>query len=132
MIKGIAHAAYTVSDMDKAMAFYVDGLGLKKAFSLADDQGRPWIEYLKVCDGQFIELFYAGEDFCARNGSYSHLCLEVDDCATTAAELEGRGVKIVVPPQQGKDRNWQCWVADPDGNRIEIMQIDPSAPQANA
>ena len=42
------------------------------------------------------------------------------------------GVEIDVMPRQGKDLNWQMWIRDPDGNRIEIMQIDPNAPQAKA
>ena len=25
--------------------------------------------------------------------------------------------------KNGSDRNWQCWTHDPDGNRIELMQM---------
>lgn len=111
MITGIGHCAYFVTDMDRAMDYYCRGLGLTHAFELKDDHGRPWIQYLKVADGMFIELFY-GSPQPAPQGSYSHLCLEVD-----------------AGPSLGKDGNWQCWSHDPDGNRIEFMQISPDSLQ---
>jgi catechol 2,3-dioxygenase-like lactoylglutathione lyase family enzyme len=61
MIKGIAHVAYTVSDMEKALHFYCDQLGFQKAFEIRDDEGKPWINYIKVSKNQFIELFYGGK-----------------------------------------------------------------------
>ena len=32
----------------------------------------------------------------------------------------------------GADNNWQCWIEDPDGNRIEFMQMAENAMQLNA
>jgi lactoylglutathione lyase len=32
----------------------------------------------------------------------------------------------------GADGNRQCWIADPDGNRIEFMQMSPSCMQLDA
>ena len=58
MLKGIAHLAVTTKNMEESLHFYLDALGLKKAFSLANPKdGSPWIEYLLVSPGQFIELF---------------------------------------------------------------------------
>lgn len=127
----LAHLAFTVSDMEKSIAFYCGGLGCTHAFSIADPQtGKPWIEYLRVGTGQFIELFYPGEGFAPCAGSYLHVCLEVADCEAFVKELESRGVPILIYPKKGNDHNTQAWVADPDGNRIELMQIDPTSPQA--
>ena len=61
MITSLAHVAFHVTDMQKSLDFYCGVLGLTKAFELHDDEGQPWIVYLKVCKGQFIELFYNGE-----------------------------------------------------------------------
>lgn len=132
MIKGIAHAAFTVSDMESSLRFYCDVLGFKKAFELNDDNGKPCIVYIKVCDGQFVELFYSdGEDtgVNSKKIGYSHLCLEVDDILEIAERIKGNGLKLDAEPMQGKDLNYQCWVRDPDGNRIEFMQMHPDAPQ---
>ncbi|GHU83008.1 glyoxalase [Clostridia bacterium] len=132
MITGIAHAAYVAGDMEKTLHFYCGQLGFKHAFSLAGKDGEPWIEYVKAADGQFLEFFYAKEGYKPQNGSYLHLCLQVDDIHGEAARLTAAGVFLRVKPTQGMDGNWQCWADDPDGNAIEFMQIDPSSPQANA
>lgn len=132
MITGIAHAAYVAGDMEATLRFYCGQLGFSHAFSIKDNEGKPWIEYVKVSDGQFLEFFYPNADYTPLKGSYMHLCLQVDDIQTEAKRLEGAGVYLRVTPRQGKDGNWQCWADDPDGNAIEFMQINPSSPQANA
>ena len=121
MIKGIAHLALNVSDMGKSMEFYCDILGFRKAFAINDDDGKPWIEYIKVCPGQFIELFYCktplyhGRDNESKvEPAYSHLCLEVDDIYEIAARIKEKGLVLDVEPTRGKDLNYQCWVKDPD------------------
>jgi lactoylglutathione lyase len=35
-----------------------------------------------------------------------------------------------IMPNQGCDFNWQSWTKDPNGIRIELMQIDPKSPHA--
>lgn len=134
MIKGIGHLAFEVKDMDKSMDFYCNALGLKKAFDLRDEKGNPFIQYLKVSENQFIELFYAKVDKEKANGdrSYSHMCLEVDDIYKTVESIRSKGVHIDSEPVRGKDLNYQSWIRDPDGNRIELMQMDPDSPQAKS
>ncbi len=132
MIAGIAHAAYAVPDMAAALDFYVGKLGFTHAFSLKNDKGEPWIEYLMVSPGQFVELFHAGEGFANPKGSYRHLCLTCTDLPADVAALKSRGAVIRSGPSQGKDSNWQAWVDDPAGNPIELMQINPDSPQAKA
>lgn len=132
MITRIAHNAYTVADMQKTLHFYCKQLGFNRVFSIPDNDGNPWIEYVKVAEGQFLEFFYPREGYVPNKGSYMHLCLEVDDIHEQARVLEAAGVTIRSQPTRGKDCNWQCWVDDPDGNAIEFMQIDPNSPQAKA
>ncbi|TDF98719.1 VOC family protein [Paenibacillus piri] len=133
MIKGIGHNAYTVKDMEKSLHFYSDVLGFKKLFELKKPAtGEPWIVYLKVREGQFIELFYGGEKRVEADSAtigYAHLCLEVDDIHEIANYLKSKGVTLDVEPKQGLDLNYQCWAKDPDGNRIEFMQLHPDCPQ---
>lgn len=128
MIKGISHVAFNVSQMEKSMEFYCDVLGFKKAFELKDDEGKPWINYLRVSEDQFIELFYIEPEKCTKP-SYSHLCLEVEDIHEIAERIKSKGISLDIEPVQGKDLNYQCWVRDPDGNRIELMQLHPDSPQ---
>ncbi len=133
MIKGIAHLAFNVADMQKSLEFYCKVLGFEKAFEIRDDDGNKWIEYIKVRKSQFIELFYypkPGEQ--PEVSSYSHLCLEVDDIQEIAARIKAAGLTLDVEPVQGKDLNYQCWARDPDGNRIEFMQMSPDSPQSKS
>lgn len=130
MINGLSHLAFSVSDMEASLHFYVDQLGLQHAFELHDEQDRPWIHYLKIADGQFIELFYGGQDQPSHT-SFQHLCLETDDLSATVEQLRESGVPIDIEPAQGCDKNWQAWIHDPDGNRIELMQFHPDCPQLN-
>lgn len=86
-ITRLAHVCFNVSDMEKALAFYREGLGFTVVYELtygdvlarvkadagnlpADvdegairfltaNQHNPWSVYLKVAPGQFMELFYA-------------------------------------------------------------------------
>ena len=133
MITSYAHAALTVKDMDKSLAFYTEALGFKKAFDLKNPQtGAPWIEYLLVSPGQFLELFYGGKDAPAvpDAAGFNHLCFAVDDLEATVQRVRDAGFPIDVEPQMGSDHNWQAWVRDPDGVRIELMKIMPESPQA--
>lgn len=135
MIKRIGHLAFDVANMEQSLHFYCDILGFKRAFDILDDNGNPWIEYIKVADGQFIELFYGGEnkpEAVKRPIAFSHLCLEVEDIHVIAGHLKKQNVQLDVEPMQGKDHNWQCWAKDPDGNRIEFMQLHPDSPQVNS
>ncbi len=130
MIQRMGHVAFVVRDMAQSLAFYRDILGFEQAFTLQDQDGAPWIEYLKLPGGQFLELFYNRTNM-QENASYSHLCLEVDDIQAIAAHLRRHHVPLDEEPKQGEDTNWQCWAKDPDGNRIEFMQMMPTSPQAN-
>ena len=131
MIKGIAHTAYNVKDLEKSIAFYSDVLGFKKLFTMRHDDGKIMLVYMKVNENQFIELFPARSEQGENNqqGSYAHLCLEVEDINEIASEMKEKGIKLDVEPKQGKDGNYQCWIKDPDGNRIEFMQMMPDSLQ---
>ncbi|GLV53509.1 lactoylglutathione lyase [Dictyobacter sp. S3.2.2.5] len=136
MLTGIGHLAFYISDLQKSLDFYCQKLGLKEAFRL-DREGTPspWIVYLQVSPGNFIELFPggAGENRPrGQNVGYNHLCLLVDDMAATLQELKGRGVEITGEAKQGIDHNLQYWLNDPDGNAIELMQIVSDSPHAQA
>ncbi len=50
----------------------------------------------------------------------------------TLRQLAERGLPIEGAATLGQDNNWQYWIADPDGNRIELMQIMPQSPHAAA
>lgn len=136
MITGIGHVAFRVTDLERALSFYCGVLGFREAFRLErEDRPSPWIVYLRVAENIFVELFPVPADTVTPidpRAGYSHYCLTVDDLPATLAEMAGRGLAIEGAPKLGLDGNWQYWVTDPDGNRIELMQIMPDSRQAVA
>jgi catechol 2,3-dioxygenase-like lactoylglutathione lyase family enzyme len=128
MIKNMAHACFTVRDLDAAIAFYCGKLGLKPAFDFINDKGERFGVYVHVGGRTFIELFKGELGPPAKGQAYRHLCLEVGDIGATVTELRSRGVQVT-DPKMGSDHSWQAWLADPDGNRIELHQYTNESQQ---
>ena len=128
MIKGIAHICFHVKDLAVSRVFYCGKLKLRHAFDFLDESGRTIGMYIHVGGRNFIEL-YQGDPKPADGPSYKHFCLEVDDVDSTAVELRERGVEVS-EPRTGKDRSRQCWLCDPDGNRIELHGYNNQSRQA--
>lgn len=132
--KAIGHVAVSVRDIERSMDFYVNKLGFAEMFRLHRDE-KLWIVYLRITDTQFLELFPGGVGDGAppfENLGFNHLCIEVDDLDAAIAEITGNGVKLTIQKKVGADDNLQAWVADPDGNRIELMQLGKNAMQTAA
>ncbi len=127
-LQQIAHWALKVFDLDRSLKFYRDTLGFKEMMRLYNDNGDTWLVYLRLTDTQFVELFTNGigsdapdEDTTAMN----HICLQVDSIADVVAHFHKIGVPLMREAKLGLDGNNQCWIQDPDGNRIEFMQMLP-------
>jgi lactoylglutathione lyase len=125
-IKAIAHWALKVNDLERSLAFYRDTLNFNEMMRLHKDNGDVWLVYLRVTDTQFVELFPGGTGSRAPGAeitAINHICLQVESVELAAAALRKLGVKLTTEPKLGLDGNNQCWFEDPDGNRIELMQM---------
>jgi catechol 2,3-dioxygenase-like lactoylglutathione lyase family enzyme len=127
--KSLGHLAFRVNDLQKSLDFY-GKLGFSEFLRLTETDGRPWIAYLKISDELYLELFPGGDGKKVQGGAghtgVDHLCLTTDDIEATAAELARAGVPLTAPldpTRRGVDRNRGAWIVDPDGNRIEIMEM---------
>jgi lactoylglutathione lyase len=132
---GMGHVALRVADIDRSLSFYRDTLGFAEMMRLHRDDGSLMLIYLRITDTQFIELFPDGQGTTAPGRevtAINHFCLECADLEETAAALRDRGIRLSVEPKMGLDHNRQCWIDDPDGNRIEFMQMSPDSMQAEA
>jgi lactoylglutathione lyase len=139
MITSIGHVAFRVTSLQRALDFYCNKLGLSEAFRLEQEgQPSPWIVYIQIAPGAFLELFPDSQDAPGAiptrdpQPGYNHICLLVDDMSATLNELASRGLEITQAPTVGLDHNLQYWVNDPDGHPIELMQIAADSPQAAA
>lgn len=138
--EGFTHVAIKVLDLDRQLAFYEGVMGFREMFRLPSEDGTVFLVYLRVNDRQYLELFPhaqgdgpPGPD--ARG--YQHICLEVADLDTTVATLRHRGARMCLWHADlsgvyevdedaitlGRDGNRQSWVKDPEGNRIELMEL---------
>jgi lactoylglutathione lyase len=131
-ISQIAHWALKVSDLERSLKFYRATLGFAEMMRIyfpdGPHKGELMLVYLRVTDTQYVELFPRGKGNQAPtedDTSIHHVCLQVDNMASTVAALGKLGIALFREPKLGLDGNNQCWIADPDGNRIEFMQMLP-------
>jgi lactoylglutathione lyase len=136
MYKRIGHIAIRARDIGAAIAFYRDILGMKEAFRMYHGEGGKLSTiYLCMAPGQFIEIFPDGtEERPIENNTigYSHLCIEVENAAKTLEKLRARGMPVDQELQTGLSKCTMFWTHDPDGNRIEFMELTPESLQAQA
>ena len=133
---GIGHACFVVKDMEASLDFYCNKLGLKLIGIQNNDEGEPWLYYVRIADGVYLELIPNGEGENPNKGwnsrGFNHLCVETDNLLEDVERLRSIGVRIDQEPKTAADLNYQAWIHDPDGNKIELMMINPDSPQANA
>jgi lactoylglutathione lyase len=122
-ILGVAHAAFYVSDLAKARAFYKDFLGFDEPFSLKRPDGSDRIVFIKINEDQYLELF--AEDPPSGGGRLSHISLYTDNASAMRDYLAARGVKAPETVGKGRIGNSNFNVTDPDGHTVEIVQYEP-------
>ncbi len=134
-IRGIGHLALKVRDLEKSLDFWRDRVGFQEMHRLKRDNGETWLVYLRITDEQYLEIFPGaatdqapGEE---ANGVL-HICLDIVDLDEEIERLQKAGVTIVSPIKGGIDNNRGAWIHDPDGNRIELMEMHPNSIQYKA
>jgi catechol 2,3-dioxygenase-like lactoylglutathione lyase family enzyme len=105
-----------VADMDRAIAFYTESLGLPLGFRA----GNEWAQV--EAPGLTIGLHPARESLPATADTRMSIGFGVPDVATTIAELRQRGVTIQDPHDTpGRDRI--VYFADPDGTPLYLIEV---------
>ena len=120
-ITGISHAAFYVSDMAKARAFYEGFLGYQSPFSIPRKDATAPLVWIKINDRQSVELF-PGSEVASDADRLYHIAVEVDDAEAMRLYLQAKGV--AVPPKTGigKIGNKNYFVKDPSGNTVEFVE----------
>ncbi|WP_282942400.1 VOC family protein [Paenibacillus sp. RC67] len=135
MITGITHYGVKVKDLERSAAFYRDILGFEEAFRLFNDDGSLRIVYFHIGRNHFVELFPGGQEeyhYIPTAVGMNHLCYEVDDAYATVEHIKAKGYPLEKEIEKGRSGCLQFWILDPDGNRIEMMQLLPDSLQAKA
>ncbi|MFI1577824.1 VOC family protein [Embleya sp. NPDC020630] len=140
-----SHLGVCVTDLDRALRFYRDGLGFapvarydvgnEVAHTLEVEGDVRLVSQLIAKEGMVVELLYyaspepQGEPSRRRNQlGLTHLSFLVEDVDAAAARLVEHGGTLLtgtrasLPSETGSTE--LVFLADPDGTRIELMRLD--------
>jgi catechol 2,3-dioxygenase-like lactoylglutathione lyase family enzyme len=137
MIRKLAHLNFVTNNLEKIIDFYVNKLGMNVKFTLNTTEGKPFGYYFACGDTTFLEFFdqamaaevWGGKvEPLAIGTHYKHFCLEVTGLDEFCKMLKDKGVEVS-EIKLGMDNSRQAWIADPDGNAIELMEYSYSSLQ---
>ena len=125
-LQGVHHTGLTVSNLDDAIAWYGEHLGLKtlEARWRVEHAG---MEVAYLCDGHGhrVELFEREDASKLPPVGRDHLAFTVADIEAEVKKLEDAGVEITVRPSHVDAASLTyAFFADPDGNKLELVQPD--------
>lgn len=122
----LLHTMLRTGDLDRAIAFYTDLLGMKLLRRKDYPEGKftlAFIGYGDEADNTVIELTYNwGVSQYELGTAYGHIAVEVDDVYAACAAAKARGARIVReagPMNAGT--TVIAFIADPDGYFIELI-----------
>ncbi len=122
VVRDLGQVAFTVTDLERSVAFFRDQIGLPFLFS-----APPGLAFFSIGPVRLM-LSQPESDEPTSN---SVLYLRVDDIETAMAVLKSRGTAIAHDAQmiaQMPDHElWMGFVHDPDGNLIGLMEERPLA-----
>lgn len=117
----IRQIAMTVSDVDAALTFYRDVLGLTFLFSAGAN--------LAFLDAAGIRVMLSTPQGSGAVGQNSILYFKVSDIVAVHAALVERGAKDERAPQLAAKMPdhalWTGFLRDPDGNLVGLMEEKP-------
>ena len=124
----LIHAGFVVKDRAAENRFYVDLLGFRLYwYGGFKDDGVDWYE-LQVPDGpDWIEYMLnipAHADH-KELGVQNHFSFGVKNVHDAAAHLRSNGLSTFDGPEVGRDGKDSLDAYDPDGTRIEVMELTP-------
>ena len=114
----IGQIAITVSDVNEALTFYRDALGLEFLFSAGPD--------LAFLDAGGVRIMLSTPQGAGTVGGNSILYFKVDDIEAAHAAVIARGARNERDPQLAAKMPdhelWTGFLRDPDGNLVGLME----------
>lgn len=127
------HTMIRVLDLDAALRFFCQGLGLREIRRRDDEKGRYTLVFLGLdpdTDSPQVELTYNWDQVEAYTvgRNFGHLAYEVDDVYAACQRLIELGYLISRPPRDGR----MAFVRSPDLVSVELLQrgraLEPREP----
>jgi lactoylglutathione lyase len=119
----LIHTCYRIGDIDRSVAFYTAlGFEERRRMPIRDEainvfMGLPG-------DEDRLELTYNfGVDSYELGTGYNHIAITAPDLDGTLDQLKEQGIEPEKPPYTVREGGSRiCFVRDPDGYRIEIIE----------
>jgi len=127
----LVHTCVRVRDVERSLTFY-GALGFEQRGKLILNDSAYNVYLGLPGDGDRLELTVnAGQEQAYDIGNgYGHIALTLDDLDGTLAELARQGIEPERPPYTvGTGETRICFVKDPDGYRIELIDGPFATPQ---
>ena len=123
----ILHTMLRVVDLDRAIAFYTEVLGMQLLRRNDYPEGEftlAFVGYQNENAGAVIELTYNwGVKQYDLGDGFGHIAIEVEDAVAACDGIRQRGGKVVREAGPMKHGNTViAFVEDPDGYRIELIE----------
>jgi lactoylglutathione lyase len=122
------HTMVRVGDVDAALDFFCNKMGLKEVRRMDNEKGRYTLIFLaadedvaKAADSKapLLELTHNWDEKDYSGGrNFGHLAYRVDNIHEYCAKLMKAGVTIHRPPRDG----YMAFIKSPDGISIELLQ----------
>jgi catechol 2,3-dioxygenase-like lactoylglutathione lyase family enzyme len=126
-ITGMDHIVLNVQDIDRALAFYVDVLGLEAERVEEFRKGEVGFPSVRINEGTIIDLFPLREAPANEGVSHNlnHFCMVAEqiDFDALLEHLERNDVTVTQRPVSrwgARGRATSIYVLDPDANEVEI------------
>jgi len=120
------HTMYRITDPQKSRAFYEAlGLEFRREFDIVRGGEKEATNYFFGVPGEDAELEltfnHDGRAYDLGTG-YGHIALAVDDLDATLSQLDAQGIRPERDPYRVREGGSRlCFVQDPDGYRIELI-----------
>jgi lactoylglutathione lyase len=123
----LIHTCYRITDIDRSVDFY-NALGFEESGRFQLPDGATNVFMGLPDDGARLELTYnPGVERYDIGTGYGHIAVTAGDLDGTLQALADQGIEPERPPYTVREGgNRLCFVRDPDGYRIELIEQDPA------
>jgi lactoylglutathione lyase len=121
----LLHTCYRITDIDRSVAFYrALGFDEIRRMPIREEAINVFMNQPGDGDEPKLELTYNfGVDHYELGTAYGHIAITSDDIDATLASLAAQGIEPERPPYTIREGgNRICFVRDPDGYRIELVE----------
>jgi lactoylglutathione lyase len=122
----LIHTCYRVTDVERSVAFY-EALGFEEVgrIPIRDEAVNVFMNQPGDGDMPRLELTYNfGVDSYELGTGYGHIAITAENLDATLARLAEQGIEPEQPPYSVREGGSRlCFVRDPDGYRVEILEM---------